>query len=328
METLVKIISWVFPDFHFQWLVDESKKNIPQELDFVQEGKNAEKISKAFRHYDWLKVPTIRWDLTTKRVLTMEYIEGGQVNDLKYIKENKINPYEVTEKLGTLYSEMIFLNGFVHSDPHPGNILVKKSDKGGVNVILLDHGLYATLTNELRVSYAKLWLSILNRDRKGMRMYSDKLGIQGDLYGLFACMVAGRSWDSILQGLEGRAKDLNGERRTMQTALPKFLPQISGILENVNRQMLLILKTNDLIRGIEHTLGTHTRNGAFRIMCYYCIRSIYSQKLYYCHTKIQRLKVSVAEKWLLLKLKVYYFFVYLGNWCNILVSLGKRPALM
>lgn len=84
-----------------------------------------------------------RWDLTTKRVLTMEFVEGGQVNDVKYIREHKINPYEVTSKLGKLYSQMIFINGFVHSDPHPGNILVRKTKNGDCDIILLDHGLYA-----------------------------------------------------------------------------------------------------------------------------------------------------------------------------------------
>lgn len=60
MEYLVKIMSFVFPEFKFQWLVDESKKNIPKELDFHQEGQNAEKVSEIFKNYDWLKIPKIR----------------------------------------------------------------------------------------------------------------------------------------------------------------------------------------------------------------------------------------------------------------------------
>lgn len=143
MEYLVKIVSWVFPEFKFQWLVDESKKNIPQELDFAQEGKNAERIAELFEKVEWLKVPKVRWDLTTSRVLVMEFLEGGQVNDLNYIQKNGINPYEISTKLGQLYSEMIFIHGFVHSDPHPGNILVKKNSNGGCDIVLLDHGLYA-----------------------------------------------------------------------------------------------------------------------------------------------------------------------------------------
>lgn len=73
----------------------------------------------------------------------MEFVEGGQINDLDYINEHKINPYEITDKLGKLYSQMIFKHGFVHSDPHPGNILISKSERGDCNLTLLDHGLYA-----------------------------------------------------------------------------------------------------------------------------------------------------------------------------------------
>lgn len=76
----------------------------------------------------------------------MEYVEGGKVNDLQYIQDHKINPFEVSDKLGLLYSHMIFYHGFVHSDPHPGNILLIKSDDGTCRIILLDHGLYAVNT--------------------------------------------------------------------------------------------------------------------------------------------------------------------------------------
>jgi len=89
-----------------------------------------------------LQVPKVYWNLSTSRVLTMEYVEGGQVNDLAYIRSNDIDRYEVADKLSQLYSQMIFIHGFVHSDPHPGNVLVKKTSKG-VDIVLLDHGLYA-----------------------------------------------------------------------------------------------------------------------------------------------------------------------------------------
>lgn len=59
MEVLVKLMSFVFPEFKFQWLVDETKKNIPRELDFYQEGQNAQKISILFKDIDWLYVPKV-----------------------------------------------------------------------------------------------------------------------------------------------------------------------------------------------------------------------------------------------------------------------------
>lgn len=100
-------------------------------------------VKQHFKNCSWLKIPKIFWEMSTDRVLIMEYLEGGQVNDLDYIQANKIDPYDVSNKLGILYANMIFLNGYVHSDPHPGNILVHKNKSGNTDIVLLDHGLYA-----------------------------------------------------------------------------------------------------------------------------------------------------------------------------------------
>ncbi|MED6265141.1 putative aarF domain-containing protein kinase 1, partial [Characodon lateralis] len=143
IEVLVKAVHWLFPDFAFMWLVDEAKKNMPLELDFLNEGHNAEKVANMLSHFPFLKVPMIFWDLSTKRILTMEFLEGGQVNDREYMKKHCINVNEISENLGKMYSEMIFVHGFVHCDPHPGNVLVRKcplSQK--TEIVLLDHGLY------------------------------------------------------------------------------------------------------------------------------------------------------------------------------------------
>lgn len=85
MEFIITTMSKVFPDFEMQWLIDETKRNIAKELDFIQEGRNAERVASLFSHYKWLKVPKIFWDYSTERVLVMEYVNGGQVNDVKYI---------------------------------------------------------------------------------------------------------------------------------------------------------------------------------------------------------------------------------------------------
>ncbi len=77
----------------------------------------------------------------------MEYCEGGFINDLEYLKQNNISTKEVCEKLGLLYSKMIFDHGFVHCDPHPGNIIVKGRGDGSVELSLLDHGLYTVSLN-------------------------------------------------------------------------------------------------------------------------------------------------------------------------------------
>ncbi|XP_076637322.1 aarF domain containing kinase 1 isoform X2 [Colletes latitarsis] len=308
MAVLVKLTSLVFPDFKFDWLVDETKKNIPRELDFTQEGKNAEKVQQIFSHYHWLKIPKIYWEISSRRVLTMEFVEGGQVNDLKYIQNNNLNPYEVSSKLGRLYSHMIFIVGFVHSDPHPGNVLVRKQNNE-TEIILLDHGLYANLSNEFRVEYSKLWLAILDGDKSAMQMHCAKLGV-ADLYGLLACMVSGRSWNTIMAGVQRTKYDMQ-EKEEFQKEIPNLLPQISDVLQRVNRQMLLILKTNDLMRCIEYSLNTESRKSGMMEMSKCCIHSVYEEKLKSCTNTWARWKVSIAKQWILFKLSLYY--VYLGT---------------
>ena len=61
------------------------------------------------------------------------------------------------------------------------------------------------LNNEFRINYSQFWLSILNANQEGIKEYADKLGV-GQLYGLFACMVAGRSWSSITKGIDKSEK--------------------------------------------------------------------------------------------------------------------------
>ncbi|XP_024865240.1 aarF domain-containing protein kinase 1 isoform X2 [Kryptolebias marmoratus] len=201
MEVLVKAVHWLFPDFAFMWLVEEAKKNMPLELDFVNEGRNAERVADMLSHFPFLKVPIIHWDLSTKRILTMEFVEGGQVNDREYMKKHGIDVNEISENLGKMYSEMIFVHGFVHCDPHPGNVLVRKcpwSQK--TEILLLDHGLYQVLQPDFRMDYCRLWMSLINGDLPGVERYSRRLGA-GDLYPLFACVLTARSWNSVNAGI-------------------------------------------------------------------------------------------------------------------------------
>ena len=114
-----------------------------KKLNFLQEGRNAEKVANLLSHLPYLRVPRIHWNFSTERVLFMEYVEGGHIDDIDYMKANNIDVNSVSKYISEMYAEMIFSNGYVHCDPHPGNVLVKKNKINGRDeVILLDHGLY------------------------------------------------------------------------------------------------------------------------------------------------------------------------------------------
>lgn len=140
-----------------------------------------------------------------------------------------------------------------------------------------------------------------------MRYHSSNLGIHGDLYGLFACMVTGRPWESVLSGID-KVEQNEHEKELLQKGTSTVLPHISDILAKVDRQMLLILKTNDLIRGIETSLETQNRKTAFWVMSKFCIKSIYKTEYDNAKTHWKRFTSSMASRWDLFKLNCYYLY--------------------
>nr|XP_031309989.1 uncharacterized aarF domain-containing protein kinase 1 isoform X2 [Camelus dromedarius] len=255
MEVLVLAVKQLFPEFEFMWLVDEAKKNLPLELDFLNEGRNAEKVAQMLKHFDFLKI---------------------------------------SRHLGKMYSEMIFVNGFVHCDPHPGNVLVRKCPgTGKAEIVLLDHGLYQVLTEQFRLDYCHLWQSLIWTDMKNVKKYSQRLGA-GDLYPLFACMLTARSWDSVNRGI-GQTPVTATEDSEIRSNAANYLPQISQLLSHVPRQMLLIFKTNDLLRGIEAALGTRASASSFLNMSRCCIRALAEHQRKITRSFFRRTQISLSQ---------------------------------
>ncbi|XP_013372638.1 PREDICTED: uncharacterized aarF domain-containing protein kinase 1 isoform X4 [Chinchilla lanigera] len=322
-EVLVLAVKQLFPEFEFMWLVDEAKKNLPLELDFLNEGRNAEKVAQMLKHFDFLKVPQIYWELSTKRVLLMEFVEGGQVNDRDYMERNKINVDEISRHLGKMYSEMIFVNGFVHCDPHPGNVLVRKHPvTGKAEIILLDHGLYQVLTEAFRLDYCHLWQSLIWTDMEKVKRYSQCLGA-GELYPLFACMLTARSWDSVNRGIS-HAPVTATEDSEIRSNAANYLPQISQLLNHVPRQMLLILKTNDLLRSIEATLGTRASASSFLNMSRCCVRALAEHKKKNTCSFFRRTHISFSEAFSLWQINIYELILHvkglrLMSWVSALL---------
>ncbi|CAI8014139.1 AarF domain-containing protein kinase 1 [Geodia barretti] len=95
IDLLVSGVSFVFPNFHFQWLAREVRANLPNELDFQQEARNQEKFSAMFKHLTFIKAPRVYWRYTSTRVLTMEFCDGGKLDDLDYIEKHQLPVDEV-----------------------------------------------------------------------------------------------------------------------------------------------------------------------------------------------------------------------------------------
>jgi aarF domain-containing kinase len=155
-----KVGEFIFPKVKLQWIGKEFHRNIMKEIDFTIEAHNADKIRNYFQDDPSIVIPKIRWDYTTSKLLVMSFEEGKSIVDTEWRKRNKINVNEIATLLANCFNKQIFEFGFVHSDPHHGNLLIRKEIENGKNVIklvLLDHGLYRTLDEKFRFYYALLW---------------------------------------------------------------------------------------------------------------------------------------------------------------------------
>ncbi len=157
-------------------LVDEFAGTLRGELDYLVEGQNAERIRRNFEGDPRLQVPTIYWDYTTRRVLTMQRLDGIKINDLPGLEAAGIDRRKLAARAARMTLEMILEHGFFHADPHPGNFLVMPGEVIG----LLDYGMVGRLDEATRDGLLFLLLAISNQDLDRVIDQLMALGITGN----------------------------------------------------------------------------------------------------------------------------------------------------
>ena len=170
-----------FLEDHFAWarayqlrdMVDEFAFSLKNELDYMNEGRNAEKIAKQLADNEAVHVPIIYWQYTTKKVLTMEMIHGIKVNNYDKLEAHDYDKRKIAKTITDAMFEQIFIDGFFHGDPHPGNIYILPMNR----VVFLDFGMVGQLTEEMRYHFTSLVINLQLGNAKGIVKTFGKLGM-------------------------------------------------------------------------------------------------------------------------------------------------------
>lgn len=141
-------------------IVEEFTKVIRSELDYGTEGRNAERFRKNFEDDKMIYTPKIYWEFSSRRILTMELIEGIKINNLKELNKVGYNRKKIAENVAKAFIKQILIDGFFHADPHPGNMLVMKDGIIG----FMDFGMMGRLDEEMREKGIDLFVAVLERN--------------------------------------------------------------------------------------------------------------------------------------------------------------------
>ena len=153
-----------FVSQEFVPLVDEFACRLFGELDYVQEGRNCEKFRDLYRHVPRVRTPGIKWEATSRRVLTMEWIDGVKLTDKAAMADAGLDVVDFVTVGVECTLRQLLEAGFFHADPHPGNLLATKSG----DLVYLDFGMMSEAPSNARYAIIAHIVHLVNRDYLAM----------------------------------------------------------------------------------------------------------------------------------------------------------------
>lgn len=153
-------------------IVDEFGTKLFEEIDYQNEGRNAEKFATNFQNNPEVKVPSIYWRYSGRRVLTLEWIDGYKLTDTENIKALGLDPNNIVKIGVTSGLQQLLEHGFFHADPHPGNLFATFDGR----MAYIDFGMMDQLEAETKETLASCVVDLINKDYENLASNFVKLG--------------------------------------------------------------------------------------------------------------------------------------------------------
>jgi predicted unusual protein kinase regulating ubiquinone biosynthesis (AarF/ABC1/UbiB family) len=240
-------------------LLAEFTSVLYQEIDYLAEGRNAEKFAQNFLDFPGVRVPGVVWTHTTKRVLTLEDVYAIKITDYDDIEASGVDRQEVAERVFDAYMRQIFEHGFFHADPHPGNLFVDpipNGEEASWQLTFVDFGMVGYITPTIREGLREIVIALGTKDSKRMvKAYQlmDMLLPTADLELIEQAEAAvferfwGKSMDELTRISFDEFHDFAKEFRELAFEMPFQIPQnlifllrmvaiLSGICTGLNRE--------------------------------------------------------------------------------------------
>jgi ubiquinone biosynthesis protein len=154
-------------------LVEEFSKSLLAEMDYSREGRNTEKIALQFQNDAHIFIPQIHWQYTSSRVMTMEYVEGVTLSQSERLEESGFDLQLIAKRFVNAMLHQMFIEGFFHADPHPGNLLVRKDG----SLAFLDFGMVGRISEDMKHHLSELIIALMRKNTDSMVRAILRLGL-------------------------------------------------------------------------------------------------------------------------------------------------------
>jgi len=221
----------VAPEFDPRGVVEHFRKNIKKELDFTLEGQNMDRVRANFTGADYFRVPEVIWSHTSRRLLTLERIEGIKVSDREGLLASGHDLGRVADRLVEVMARQVIEHGLFHADPHPGNVFVLPGDV----VCLLDYGQVGRVDDELIGQIIAMAGAAVRQDGDAMVRVLLNVGVVDPSLNL-------RALKMDLLELVDRYSGLTLGQVDMQLLFEQFMAVVRGHRVVVPSEFLLLAK--------------------------------------------------------------------------------------
>ncbi len=233
-----------------QVLVEQLSRSLKRELNFSRELQNLQNFARSLVKFKGVRIPRTFPELSSSRILTMEYIEGVAVNKLTCEAASDEQRQSIARLAADVYVEMIFTLGAYHADPHPGNVLVINGSELG----LLDFGMVGRIDDRLRESIEEMLLSVISQDVSMLATLIKRVGrtpprLDDSLLSIDVADLVANYGSQSLQNfdLSGALNDVTDIMHRHQISLPpqtslliKMLITLEGTLHQLAPKFSLI----------------------------------------------------------------------------------------
>jgi len=234
-------------------LVEEFAATSHEEIDYLHEAANAEHFAADFEADAGVTAPIVAWERTSLRVLTLSDVTAIKITDAEALVAAGIDPSAVAMALARSAFQQIFVAGFFHADPHPGNIFVTPGADGAFALTYVDFGMMGSISDALRAGLRDFILAAVGRDTRGLVRSLERLGVllsAADTDELERAMTA--LFDRF--GGMGIAELQRVDQRELEVFARQFGQTIRALPFQLPENFLLLIRTVALTSGVTSAL--------------------------------------------------------------------------